>query len=133
MAAASHVDEVLGGVYQPDDGSIIINGQAVSIHSVADALDLGIAFIHQELTSLIIWMSQQISPGTRTPERRIFKPHRSPEDVCRGANSRRPFGLDVSSHTLLSKLSMGHQQMVEIAKALSQQARILIMDEPPPA
>src|SRR3977135_3631730 len=51
-AGKSTLMKILGGVYQPDEGSIVINGQAVSIHSVADALDLGIAFIHQELNVL---------------------------------------------------------------------------------
>ena len=51
-AGKSTLMKILGGVYQPDEGSIVINNQAVSIHSVADALNLGIAFIHQELNVL---------------------------------------------------------------------------------
>src|SRR3981189_2232407 len=56
-AGKSPLMKILGGVYQPDEGSIVIDGQAVSIHSVADALKLGIGFIHQELnvlTNLVI-------------------------------------------------------------------------------
>src|SRR6267142_2688627 len=51
-AGKSTLMKILGGVYQPDDGSIVINDNTVSIHSVADACDLGIAFIHQELNVL---------------------------------------------------------------------------------
>src|SRR6266436_646435 len=51
-AGKSTLMKILGGVYQPDQGSIVINGQPVSIHSVRDASALGIAFIHQELNVL---------------------------------------------------------------------------------
>src|SRR5882672_1247268 len=51
-AGKSTLMKILGGLYQPDEGSIVIDGQAVTIHSVADALRLGIAFIHQELNVL---------------------------------------------------------------------------------
>src|SRR6267142_4765147 len=51
-AGKSTLMKILGGVYQPDEGSIVINDQVVSIHSVADALNLGIAFILQELNVL---------------------------------------------------------------------------------
>src|SRR5213078_4408996 len=51
-AGKSTLMKILGGVYQPDEGSIVINDQTVSIHSVSDARKLGIAFIHQELNVL---------------------------------------------------------------------------------
>src|SRR5260370_21608025 len=51
-AGKSTLMKILGGLYQPDEGSIVIDGRAVTIHSVADALNLGIAFIHQELNVL---------------------------------------------------------------------------------
>src|SRR6267378_1189477 len=51
-AGKSTLMKILGGVYQPDQGSIVINGQTVLIHSVSDASNLGIAFIHQELNVL---------------------------------------------------------------------------------
>ena len=130
-AGKSTLMKVLGGVYQPDEGSIVINGQAVSIHSVADALDLGIAFIHQELNvfdnldvAANIFLGREPCKGgflNLIDRKKMYAEAQTHIDRL---------GLDVSSRTPLSKLSMGHQQMVEIAKALSQQARILIMDEP---
>src|SRR2546425_3808723 len=51
-AGKSTLMKILGGLYQPDEGPIVIDGQPVTIHSVADALNLGIAFIHQELNVL---------------------------------------------------------------------------------
>src|SRR5215469_2833108 len=51
-AGKSTLMKILGGVYQPDDGEIRVNGEPVSIHNVTDAMRLGIAFIHQELNVL---------------------------------------------------------------------------------
>jgi ribose transport system ATP-binding protein len=130
-AGKSTLMKILWGVYQPDDGSMVINGQAVSIHSVADALKLGIAFIHQELNVFDnLDVAANIFLG-REPRKAGFLNLIDNKRMYAEAQTYVDrLGLAVSSRTPLSKLSMGHQQMVEIAKALSQQARILIMDEP---
>ena len=130
-AGKSTLMKILGGLYQPDEGSIVIDGQAVTIHSVADALKLGIAFIHQELNVLDnldvaanIFLGRE--PRWGGPLKLIDRSRMYAE----AQTHLHCLGLDISGRTPLSKLSMGHQQMVEIAKALSQEARILIMDEP---
>src|SRR5437660_4271870 len=112
-AGKSTLMKILGGVYQPDEGSIVINGQTVSIHSVADAIRLGIGFIHQELNVLTnldvagnIFLGRE--PRWGGPLNLI---DRAKMYADAQAHLER-LGLDVSGRTLLSKLSMGHQQMV---------------------
>lgn len=127
-AGKSTLMKVLGGVHQPDEGTITASGSPAVIRSVADADSLGVGFVHQELNVL-----DNLDVGANVFLGR--EPHRF------GLINRRkikadtqPFldtlGLDVSPDTPLSKLSIGQQQMVEIAKALSKEAKIIIMDEP---
>jgi len=128
-AGKSTLMKILGGVYQPDAGEIIMDGQPVKIQSVNDSMRLGIAFIHQELNVL----------GNLDVAANVFL-GREPRNALGLINFKKihadtvPFlrrlGLDVSSRTPLEKLSLAHQQMVEIAKALSLNSRIIIMDEP---
>jgi ribose transport system ATP-binding protein len=123
--------KILGGVHQPDGGTIQVGGQPVIIQSVKDSARAGISFIHQELNVLDnIDVAGNVFLG-REPT--IGGPLRL-MDFNRMAVETQPYldqlGLRVSSRTPLKQLSLAQQQMVEIAKALSLQARILIMDEP---
>ena len=128
-AGKSTLMKILGGVHQPDTGEILLDGQPVKIQNVNNAIDLGIAFIHQELNVL----------GNLDVAANVFL-GREPRSALGFINSKKihadtePFlqrlGLNISSHTRLDKLSIAHQQMVEIAKALSLKARLIIMDEP---
>ena len=130
-AGKSTLMKILGGVYQPDAGELLINGQAVVIASVSDAIRLGIAFIHQELNVFDnldvagnIFLGRE--PVRGGPLRLIER--RKMEDNANEYISR--LGLNVSPRTPLASLSIAQKQLVEIAKALSLNARILIMDEP---
>jgi ribose transport system ATP-binding protein len=130
-AGKSTLMKILGGVYQPDAGEILINGQPVSIHSVADATRYGISFIHQELNVLDnLDVAANVFLG-REPLRwgplKILDRKRMHQEARTYLER---LGLNVPTDTLVSRLSIAHQQMVEIAKALSLNARILIMDEP---
>jgi len=128
-AGKSTLMKILGGVHQPDAGEILLDGSPVRIHNVNDAIRLGIAFIHQELNVL----------GNLDVAANVFL-GREPRNALGLINSKKihadtePFvcrlGLDISTRTRLDKLSLAHQQMVEIAKALSLKARLIIMDEP---
>jgi ribose transport system ATP-binding protein len=130
-AGKSTLMKILGGVYQPDAGEILIDGEPVTIHSVGDATRYGISFIHQELNVLDnLDVAANVFLG-REPLRwgilRLIdrkRMHREADVYLKR------LGLDVPTGTLLSRLSIARQQMVEIAKALSLNARILIMDEP---
>jgi ribose transport system ATP-binding protein len=129
-AGKSTLMKILGGVYQPDAGEIRIDNQTVQIHNVADSIRHGIAVIHQELNVLDnLDVAGNVFLG-REPTHRWSglidrrKIHDQTEPLLRR------LGLNVSSRTSLDRLSLAQQQLVEIAKALSLNARILIMDEP---
>jgi ribose transport system ATP-binding protein len=130
-AGKSTLMKVLGGVHQPDEGSISIDGQPVTILSVSDAINLGIGFIHQELNVLDnLDVGSNVFLG-REPRRFGFLNIIDRKRIYREASVYLDrLGLDVPPDTLLNRLSIAQQQLVEIAKSLSQQARILIMDEP---
>jgi ribose transport system ATP-binding protein len=129
-AGKSTLMKILGGVYQPDDGEIRVAGQAVKIQNVTDAMRLGIAFIHQELNVLT---NLDVAANVFLGREPVFTPFRLINRKKLHADAA-PFlkrlGLDISTRTRLDKLSIAQQQLVEIAKALSLNARLIIMDEP---
>jgi ribose transport system ATP-binding protein len=130
-AGKSTLMNIVGGAIARDDGTIKINGEPVEINSPRDASAYGIEFIHQELSVLDnldvaanIFLRREPTFGgflKLIDRRRIY----SEADVLV-----RKLGLDISSRTPLSRLSIAQQQLVEIARALSAGARIIIMDEP---
>jgi ribose transport system ATP-binding protein len=130
-AGKSTLMNIIGGVHQPDGGRILIDNTPVVIRSVADAIKHGIAFIHQELNVLEnLDVAANVFLG-REPWRAGFLPlvdSRKIHEETRTILMR--LGLEISTHTSVAKLSLAEQQLVEIAKALSLDARILIMDEP---
>ncbi|OYP32991.1 sugar ABC transporter ATP-binding protein [Rhodopirellula sp. MGV] len=127
-AGKSTLMKILAGVQSADEGELLIDGKPAKLNGVADAIDHGIALIHQELNlATNLTVAANIFLG-REPTRfglihrsRIHQLAQQHLDAV---------GLDVSPQSLLSELSIGKQQMVEIAKALSIDARVLIMDEP---
>ena len=128
-AGKSTLMKILGGVYQPDGGDLRLDGKPVRIDTVLDAQALGIGFIHQELNVLDnLDVAANVFLG-REPRNELGLIDRK-----RIHSEAEPFvrrlGLDISTKTPLRQLSLAQQQLVEIAKALSLHARILIMDEP---
>ena len=130
-AGKSTLMKILGGVHQPDEGEVLVDGNVVTIRSVSDAIALRIGFIHQELNVL-----DNLDVGSNVflgREPRRWGPLNLVDTKRMHAEAEvhlRRLGLDVPGRTPLSRLSIAQQQLVEIAKALSQRARILIMDEP---
>lgn len=127
-AGKSTLMKILAGVQPADEGEILIDGNSVQIDGVQAALNQGIALIHQELN-----LATNLSVGAniflgREPQKRGM----INEATIRGKSKvfLEMVGLDVSPMTLISELTIGRQQLVEIAKALSVNARVLIMDEP---
>jgi len=128
-AGKSTLMKILGGVYQPDDGEIRIDGKPVSIHNVTEAMKLGIAFIHQELNVLTnLDVAANVFLG-REPRGALGLIDRK-KIHAEAAPFLKRLGLDVATNTRLDRLSIAQQQLVEIAKALSLKARLIIMDEP---
>src|SRR2546423_1754764 len=130
-AGKSTLMKILGGVYQPDEGEILVGGQRVVIRSVADAIHLGVGFIHQELNVLDnldvasnVFLGREPLRGGPLKLVDRAKMHQEADVYLKR------LGLDVPGRAPLARLSIAQRQLVEIAKALSQEARILIMDEP---
>jgi ribose transport system ATP-binding protein len=124
-AGKSTLMKILAGVQQPDMGEIWLEGQAVKINSVRVAQQLGIALIHQELNLADnLSVAANIFLG-REPRTGWFL--RRAETERASLAVLRQVGLepaDAGPRTLVSTLSIGRQQMIEIAKALSADARV---------
>ena len=128
-AGKSTLIKVLAGAYLPDEGRITVGGEPLVASSPADALAAGIAVIYQEL-SLVPEMSvaENIFLGDM-PNRGPFLDRRQARDRARALLAR--VGLDdLSTGALVGSLRLGVRQLVEVAKALHRDARILVMDEP---
>ena len=127
-AGKSTLMKSLGGVHQPDSGQIYVDEKPVKITGARDAMANGIAFIHQELNVLDnLDVGSNIYLGR---EPKTFGIINSGEIYRQSQVYLDRLGLKVNARTPLSQLSIAEQQMVEIAKALSQNARLIIMDEP---
>jgi ribose transport system ATP-binding protein len=127
-AGKSTLMKILAGVQTADTGEILLDGQPVALHTVHDALAHGIALIHQELNLADnLDVAANIFLG-REPRRfgwiDAARTHREAAQFLAAV------GLDVPPTTPVHSLAIGQQQLVEIAKALSTNARVLIMDEP---
>ena len=128
-AGKSTLVKILAGVHQPDTGTILLDGVETPIHGPAAARALGIAVVHQE---------PRLFPDLTVAEN-VFMAH-APRGALRSIDwgamrrsSRAIFdqlGVKVDSSALVRGLSMADQQLIEIAKALSFDARVLILDEP---
>ena len=129
-AGKSTLMKILGGAQLPDEGEIFIDGQRVVLDGVGEAKRRGIALIHQELMlapnldiASNIFLGNEHAPSLLSPLRRRELNRRSEALLART-------GLKLSPTTPVARLTAGMMQMVEVAKALSLDARIIIMDEP---
>ena len=131
-AGKSTLMKILGGAYQPDEGELRIDGRPVVFRGIRDAKAHGIALIHQELMLVpqldvaanIFLGNERRSPGGLVAKLdRAAMRNRAAELMAR-------VGLRLPPTKLVSTLTAGQMQMVEIAKALALDARVIIMDEP---
>ncbi|WP_437917031.1 sugar ABC transporter ATP-binding protein [Sorangium sp. So ce302] len=127
-AGKSTLMKILAGVEAPDAGEMLFDGRPVALGSVREALSRGIALIHQELNLADnLDVAANIYLG-REPRRGGFIDEGRMEREARAIMAR--VGLACSPRALVGGLSLGQRHLVEIAKALSANARVLIMDEP---
>ncbi|MGC3970459.1 MAG: sugar ABC transporter ATP-binding protein [Pirellulales bacterium] len=127
-AGKSTLMKVLAGVHRPDAGELCRDGAPLRLAGPLDALRAGIALIHQELSlcdNLTVAGALFLGAELRTGP---FLRERAMADEARRWLAR--LGLDVDPQRLVASLSPGHKQLLEIARALRANARVLIMDEP---
>jgi ABC-type sugar transport system ATPase subunit len=127
-AGKSTLINILSGMYAADAGSIVLAGAPVAIRGTRQALGLGIATVYQELSLLPnLTVAENLALGREPKSGGLL-------DLGRiRANARaalETLGLDIDPATKVSSLSLAEKQMIEIAKALSTEPRILILDEP---
>ncbi len=128
-AGKSTLIKILGGIYNADEGKIFLGGEEVKISSVLDAQNRDIRIIHQEIV-LVPFRSiaENIFLGRELQNRAGFldkkQMYEKTEEIIQ------EFGLDLLPDMLVSELSIGMQQLVEIVKAVSTDAKIIVMDEP---
>ncbi len=128
-AGKSTLMKILAGVYVPDGGEIVLGGESVRIPSPHAAQQLGISIIYQELNLLPdLNVAQNVFLG-REPRGPMGLVDTREQEARAQAILHR-LGVDIDPRERLGRLSVAQQQMVEIAKALSLNARIVIMDEP---
>ena len=127
-AGKSTLMKILGGIIPPDQGTIILEGAGVSFASAREARDRGIAFIHQELNLCAnldvahnIFLGREPTRGGILHKKELYTQARA---------LLASLGFQINPAVTLGRLTTAHQQIVEIAKALSYESKILIMDEP---
>ena len=127
-AGKSTLMKIMTGVYTKDAGTIEIDGKAADIRGISSAKHAGISMIFQELSlvqSLTVaenmFLNDELKKG-------IFRDTKTMNQKAREALA--TLGIDVDPNATVSSLSVGMSQMVEIAKAISKGARILVLDEP---
>ncbi|SDS51477.1 monosaccharide ABC transporter ATP-binding protein, CUT2 family [Streptomyces sp. TLI_053] len=128
-AGKSTLIKTLAGVHRPDTGTVLLDGSPVEFHGPGDARDAGVAVIYQEPTLFPdLSVAENIFVG-RQPRRSLGRVDHKAVMQAAAALFRR-LGVDLDPAQPARGLSIADQQLVEIAKALSFDARVLIMDEP---
>ena len=127
-AGKSTLMKVLTGIYTKDSGSIIYEGKEVEFHNAREAQEQGVVIVHQELNMLgHLTVAQNIFIG------REFKKGLKIDDQKMNEEARKLFDrlhIDIDPTETMSNLTVGKQQMCEIAKAISHEAKVIIFDEP---
>jgi ABC-type sugar transport system ATPase subunit len=127
-AGKSTLMKILSGVYTADSGRLLLNGHEVTIESPHEAQELGITIIYQEFNLMPnLTVAENVFIG-REPNTVSFVRWGELWQETKALTGR--LGIDLDPTAIVRNLSVAQQQMVEIAKALSIRARIIIMDEP---
>lgn len=128
-AGKSTLMKVITGIYTKDKGEIVYKGKNINFSGITDSIEAGIGIIHQELNLLPelsimenIFLGREIVNSIGKIDYKIMK--------METLTILKRLGVDYDPYTKVGKLSIAEQQMVEIAKVLSQNAKLIIMDEP---
>ncbi len=128
-AGKSTLMKCLFGIYEKDSGEVFLDGVPSDFKNPRDALEHGVAMVHQELNQALkrnvmdnIWLGRYpVKLGVFTSEREMYRKTKEIFDEL---------GLSVDPKTVMSRLSVSTRQMVEIAKAVSYGAKVIVLDEP---
>jgi inositol transport system ATP-binding protein len=129
-AGKSTLMKILSGLYTPDEGEILLNGQKVQLKDSRDALLNGISIIQQELSPILeMTIGENIFLGREPlyPKTRFINYKKLYKDAEALLNRLK---LDLNPKTKMSQLSVSEMQMVEIVKTISYNSQVIIMDEP---
>jgi general nucleoside transport system ATP-binding protein len=127
-AGKSTLMSILYGLYHPDEGEILVNGQRIAVDSPSKAIELGIGMVHQHFMLVpVMTVTENIVLGGEPRSRGLL-------DMREGARRVRElserYGLAVDPEAVIEDVTVGAQQRVEILKTLYRDARILVLDEP---
>lgn len=127
-AGKSTLMKCLFGVYNKDDGTIIFDGKDVNFKNSKEALENGVAMVHQELNQALkrnvmdnIWLGRYPTKNGLVSEKKMYK---DTMDVFKNLD------IDVNPKTIMSTMPVAQRQMVEIAKAVSFNSKVIVFDEP---
>jgi simple sugar transport system ATP-binding protein len=128
-AGKSTLMNVLYGLYKPDEGEIMLNGNRVTFNSAKDAIKAGIGMVHQHFMLIpVMTAAENIVLGSEPTEAHLLLDYGEARERVR--EIARSFGFQIDPDMLIEDMSVGQQQRVEILKALYRRAEILILDEP---
>lgn len=127
-AGKSTLLKCLFGIYQKDSGSILFLGKEIDFHSAKEALENGISMVHQELNLVLqrsvmdnMWLGRYPTKGVFVDQDKMYRDTKAIFDEL---------DIDIDPRARVGTLSVSQMQMIEIAKAFSYDAKIVIMDEP---
>ena len=128
-AGKSTLMKILTGVYQRDEGKVFVDGREVSYHHPNEAASEGIVFIYQELNVMFdLTVEENMFMGKEIKKKFGVLDTKAMRKRCQEAMDE--LGVSIPVDAVMSDLSVGQQQMIEIAKALMWDAKVIIMDEP---
>ena len=128
-AGKSTLMKILGGIFSADSGTVYMDGKEASIKTVDDARKYGVSFIHQEITNIPeMTIAENIFLGREPKNHLKLVDYRKMKHEAQKALD--ALGLDLDAGMLIRGLSVAQQQMIEIARAVNEGAKILILDEP---
>ena len=127
-AGKSTLMKVLTGIYHKDSGTITYEGREVEFSNPREAQDAGIVIVHQELNMLgHLTVAQNIFIGREYMKGKLIDDKKMNEEARKLFDQ---LGIDIDPTETMSRLTLGKQQMCEIAKAISHEAKVIVFDEP---
>ena len=127
-AGKSTLMNMIYGLYKPDEGEILVNGEPAEINGPKDAIELGIGMVHQHFQLVdVLTVTENVMLGNESVTGPFLRRDQARRRIVELS---REYGLNVEPDALIADLPVGVQQRVEIIKALYRDADILILDEP---